>query len=63
MKRAAAFFAHVFAGSGAGVKRPYPTGKKVVAHHWSTRGAVAKQAIVDAFKRLPAETEDDETEA
>ncbi|WP_302081909.1 DHH family phosphoesterase [Salinibaculum rarum] len=28
------------------------------AHHWSTRGAVAKQAIIDAFKRLPAE--DDE---
>jgi len=25
------------------------------AHHWSTRGAVAKQAIVDAFKRLPEE--------
>jgi len=24
------------------------------AHHWSTRGAVAKQAIVDAFRRLPA---------
>ena len=33
------------------------------AHHWSTRGAVAKQAIIDAFKRLPAESEDDtETE-
>ena len=28
------------------------------AHHWSTRGAVAKQAIVDAFRRLPEE--DDE---
>ena len=27
------------------------------AHHWSTRGAVAKQAIVDAFKRLPEESE------
>jgi oligoribonuclease NrnB/cAMP/cGMP phosphodiesterase (DHH superfamily) len=27
------------------------------AHHWSTRGAVAKQAIVDAFKRLPAESD------
>ncbi|WP_018256374.1 DHH family phosphoesterase [Halomicrobium katesii] len=27
------------------------------AHHWSTRGAVAKQAIVDAFKRLPEEPE------
>ena len=25
------------------------------AHHWTTQGAVAKQAIVDAFKRLPAE--------
>ncbi|MFB6075400.1 MAG: DHH family phosphoesterase [Haloarculaceae archaeon] len=25
------------------------------AHHWTTRGAVAKQAIVDAFRRLPAE--------
>jgi hypothetical protein len=35
-----------------------PTQKKVVAHHWSTRGAVAKQAIVDAFKRLPAEDEE-----
>ena len=28
------------------------------AHHWTTQGAVAKQAIVDAFKRLP--DEDDE---
>ncbi len=28
------------------------------AHHWTTQGAVAKQAIVDAFKRLPEE--DDE---
>ncbi|MFB6309091.1 MAG: DHH family phosphoesterase [Haloarculaceae archaeon] len=28
------------------------------AHHWTTHGAVAKQAIVDAFRRLPAE--DDE---
>ncbi|MFC7027022.1 DHH family phosphoesterase [Halomicroarcula sp. GCM10025324] len=25
------------------------------AHHWTTQGAVAKQAIVDAFKRLPEE--------
>jgi len=25
------------------------------AHHWTTRGAVAKQAIVDAFRRLPDE--------
>jgi len=25
------------------------------AHHWSTHGAVAKQAIVDAFERLAAE--------
>ncbi|WP_226011963.1 DHH family phosphoesterase [Halomicrobium salinisoli] len=25
------------------------------AHHWSTRGAVAKQAIVDAFRRLEVE--------
>jgi oligoribonuclease NrnB/cAMP/cGMP phosphodiesterase (DHH superfamily) len=28
------------------------------AHHWSTRGAVAKQAIVDAFRRLPDEGEE-----
>ncbi|MBV0924403.1 recombinase RecJ [Halomicroarcula limicola] len=28
------------------------------AHHWTTRGAVAKQAIIDAFRRLPEE--DDE---
>jgi oligoribonuclease NrnB/cAMP/cGMP phosphodiesterase (DHH superfamily) len=27
------------------------------AHHWSTQGAVAKQAIVDAFKRLDYEVE------
>ncbi|AEM58276.1 RecJ-like exonuclease [Haloarcula hispanica N601] len=25
------------------------------AHHWTTQGAVAKQAIVDAFRRLPEE--------
>ncbi|MFB6224028.1 MAG: DHH family phosphoesterase [Haloarcula sp.] len=29
------------------------------AHHWTTQGAVAKQAIVDAFRRLPDEEEDD----
>jgi oligoribonuclease NrnB/cAMP/cGMP phosphodiesterase (DHH superfamily) len=28
------------------------------AHHWSTQGAVAKQAIVDAFKRLEVTSED-----
>ncbi len=28
------------------------------AHHWTTRGAVAKQAIVDAFRRLPEEPAD-----
>jgi len=28
------------------------------AHHWTTQGAVAKQAIIDAFERLP--DEDDE---
>jgi oligoribonuclease NrnB/cAMP/cGMP phosphodiesterase (DHH superfamily) len=27
------------------------------AHHWTTRGAVAKQAIVDAFRRLDVEPE------
>jgi oligoribonuclease NrnB/cAMP/cGMP phosphodiesterase (DHH superfamily) len=27
------------------------------AHHWTTRGAVAKQAIVDAFRRLPDDLE------
>ncbi|WP_255151357.1 DHH family phosphoesterase [Halorarius halobius] len=27
------------------------------AHHWTTHGAVAKQAIVDAFRRLPEESE------
>ncbi|MEF8786413.1 MAG: recombinase RecJ [Haloarculaceae archaeon] len=31
------------------------------AHHWSTRGAVAKQAIIDAFKRLPAEENTEST--
>ena len=29
------------------------------AHHWTTRGAVAKQAIVDAFRALPDEDEDE----
>ncbi len=34
------------------------------AHHWTTHGAVAKQAIIDAFKRLPEEdTEDSETDS
>ena len=33
------------------------------AHHWSTRGAVAKQAIVDAFRRLPEEEDEVESEA
>jgi len=28
------------------------------AHHWTTQGAVAKQAIVDAFRRLPEEEEE-----
>jgi oligoribonuclease NrnB/cAMP/cGMP phosphodiesterase (DHH superfamily) len=28
------------------------------AHHWTTRGAVAKQAIVDAFRALPDEAEE-----
>jgi oligoribonuclease NrnB/cAMP/cGMP phosphodiesterase (DHH superfamily) len=28
------------------------------AHHWTTHGAVAKQAIVDAFKRLPEADEE-----
>jgi len=28
------------------------------AHHWSTRGAVAKQAIIDAFERVAAVTHD-----
>ena len=28
------------------------------AHHWTTRGAVAKQAIVDAFRALPEEDEE-----
>jgi oligoribonuclease NrnB/cAMP/cGMP phosphodiesterase (DHH superfamily) len=27
------------------------------AHHWTTRGAVAKQAILDAFRRLAAEAD------
>lgn len=26
------------------------------AHHWTTRGAVAKQVILDAFRRLPSDT-------
>ena len=30
------------------------------AHHWTTQGAVAKQAIVDAFKRLPDEEAEEE---
>jgi len=28
------------------------------AHHWTTRGAVAKQAIIDAFRALPLEEEE-----
>ena len=40
-----------------------PTKKKVDAHHWTTRGAVAKQAIVDAFKRLPEENESESADA
>ncbi|WP_276273815.1 DHH family phosphoesterase [Haloarcula litorea] len=32
------------------------------AHHWTTQGAVAKQAIVDAFRRLPDEDAGVETE-
>ena len=32
------------------------------AHHWTTQGAVAKQAIVDAFKRLPEDDEGLDTE-
>jgi oligoribonuclease NrnB/cAMP/cGMP phosphodiesterase (DHH superfamily) len=28
------------------------------AHHWTTRGAVAKQAILDAFRALPPEDEE-----
>jgi len=30
------------------------------AHHWTTHGAVAKQAIVDAFKRLEIEEDTDD---
>jgi oligoribonuclease NrnB/cAMP/cGMP phosphodiesterase (DHH superfamily) len=33
------------------------------AHHWTTQGAVAKQAIVDAFRRLAAEVDDDTDDA
>jgi len=33
------------------------------AHHWTTRGAVAKQAIVDAFRRLADDLEADGTVA
>ena len=33
------------------------------AHHWTTRGAVAKQAIVDGFRRLDWENEDATEEA
>jgi hypothetical protein len=29
------------------------------AHHWTTQGAVAKQAILDAFRQLPEEPGDD----
>ncbi|WP_336326929.1 DHH family phosphoesterase [Halovenus sp. HT40] len=32
------------------------------AHHWTTQGAVAKQAIVDAFHRLDPEASPDATE-
>jgi oligoribonuclease NrnB/cAMP/cGMP phosphodiesterase (DHH superfamily) len=32
------------------------------AHHWTTRGAIAKQAIVDGFKRLSDETDADEND-
>jgi oligoribonuclease NrnB/cAMP/cGMP phosphodiesterase (DHH superfamily) len=31
------------------------------AHHWTTHGAVAKQAIVEGFRRLAAETDPDES--
>jgi oligoribonuclease NrnB/cAMP/cGMP phosphodiesterase (DHH superfamily) len=30
------------------------------AHHWTTQGAVAKQAIVDAFRRLALQVDDSE---
>jgi oligoribonuclease NrnB/cAMP/cGMP phosphodiesterase (DHH superfamily) len=33
------------------------------AHHWTTRGAVAKQAIVDAFRRLADETTETDEDA
>jgi oligoribonuclease NrnB/cAMP/cGMP phosphodiesterase (DHH superfamily) len=31
------------------------------AHHWTTHGAVAKQAIVEGFRRLAAESDPDES--
>ncbi|MFB6087862.1 MAG: DHH family phosphoesterase [Haloarculaceae archaeon] len=30
------------------------------AHHWTTRGAVAKQAILDGFRALPEDEDEDE---
>ncbi|MCU4799863.1 recombinase RecJ [Halobacteria archaeon HArc-gm2] len=60
--------AHEVAGQVNGGGHPRAAGCKPdiyddmldYAHHWSTRGAVAKQAIVDAFLRL--EPEDSEGE-
>jgi oligoribonuclease NrnB/cAMP/cGMP phosphodiesterase (DHH superfamily) len=33
------------------------------AHHWTTQGAVTKQAILDAFERVASEVEDEENGA
>jgi len=63
--------AHEVAGQVNGGGHPRAAGCKPdiyddmldYAHHWSTRGAVAKQAIVDAFLRLePEEDEGVDTE-
>ncbi|RRJ27876.1 DHH family phosphoesterase [Halocatena pleomorpha] len=33
------------------------------AHHWTTRGAIAKRLIIDAFRSLPSELPDDDATA
>jgi len=62
--------AHEVAGQVNGGGHPRAAGCKPdvyddmldYAHHWTTRGAVAKQAIVDAFRALPPEEADEGVE-
>jgi oligoribonuclease NrnB/cAMP/cGMP phosphodiesterase (DHH superfamily) len=60
--------AHEVAGKVGGGGHPKAAGCKPdiyddmldYAHHWTTRGAVTKQAILDAFRLVAAEMDDDE---